>query len=252
MKTMKLKLMDLMVAAMLLSLPAFAETPLDNAKAFAEVLRAEGEFQVATAQSALLFAQSNLVNAQAAHEWVRVRELTLLVNRLELELRKAAKREFELARQASILEDRTRSLQVIKTGKTSPFVFQAFRFIIMRTVPAQQLADIMGTPVKDADSSQFLPNRAQTQIEDFPGGTVGELLTFAERKNYSFSPFSPAHLELLSSFGRLETLAVERAAELRDKVEELTRHMPAPIPEPRPVPGNIPGPATPPAAPQLG
>lgn len=213
----------------LLSLTAVGENLSDNVKAYADLVRAEGEYRIAVAQSELLFAQANLTNAQAAHEWQRVRELTLLVNRRALELRRLAKLEYKIQQQAQQLEDRTISLQVIKTGRTSPYVFQALRFIEMRAIPAPLLAEVMSTHIRAYEADHFVPNKPGAEPLDFEGGNLGQLLSFAEKRQFSFAPFSPAHLEVLQGLGKLEQAVIDRTVQLRAQLAELMEKMPRPI-----------------------
>lgn len=216
-----------------------AEDP-NSTRAFSELIRAQAEYQLSAAHAQLYYAQANLENAKAAREYQRVRELNLLVNRLQLTLRKAAKAEYQLERKIERFELYEKRLNLLKTGHNSIYVLQAFKIVIAEAVPAEILSEVMSTPVPAFEPADFINEGASREEKTFRGRTLGNLFNFIQMNQLSLEPFSPAHLEILKGLGRLESFAAERTESLRLQRNELLRREFKPSPQPEGTPGVFP------------
>ncbi len=193
----------------------------DGMRAYADLLRAQGEFIVDISIAQLNWAKANLVNAQAAFEWQRARELQLLVDRLELELKRLRQDEYKMRALIQQISDTATTFNVINTGTTSQFVFQAFNFLLIRAVPTGVVKDSMTVSVPSFSADNFVPNNKGVTPIPFPGGNVGMLMHFLQKNNYSLEPFREAHVAILGAIQQMVDAANQRISDIQDQMEAL-------------------------------
>ncbi len=100
----------------------------DRMRAVAELMRAQAELTRAQAEASLNFARAELIQAQTLGELQRVRELTLRVNRLEIELKRTVADEFKLREEANDIQRKLITMNTILTGKVTPAGLRALGF----------------------------------------------------------------------------------------------------------------------------
>ena len=198
-----------------------ADPSSDGMRAYADVLRAEGAFLVDVSMARLNFARANLVDAQAAFEWQRARMLAILVDRLEYELRHLRQDEHHARVFIKQIDRAATQLGVINTGRTSQSSFIALRFLMIRVVPPNTIASAMTATVPSYSADNFVPNKKGIAAESFPGGNVGTLITFLEKKNYSLEPFRDGHVAILHAIQEMADAADEKLSLIREQIQQL-------------------------------
>lgn len=211
---------------------AFGNAIAENTQAYAELIKAQATYVVAMAEANLKNAQAELFLAQAAHEWERVRQLRLLVNRLELELKRARKQEHAVEAQIKKVTEHARRINLLKMGRSSKYVHASLFFILTQVVPSAVVGDTLGRDVGSFQARDFVPNKKDREAVAFEGGNVGQLLEFIKANDFSFSPFSPAHLEVVEAMEAIEAAADEETAKLNTFIQELMNRKFEPVQEP--------------------
>ncbi|MBI4405491.1 MAG: hypothetical protein HY537_15110 [Deltaproteobacteria bacterium] len=196
-------------------------SPAQDLSAWAEVIRARGDYFGAIAKARLDEAQALYWRAQAASEFQRARELEQFVNRFELELKRLRHDEYEARKRIATIENSARSLKPLNIGRTSSYVFSSLRFFWMQVIPPAALGDAMKTKVDALSATDFSPNGHGADAEGFSGGNVGKLFSFIEQKNYSLVAWSDAHFAILTCLGVLGAAAEAQIAQLRAYLREL-------------------------------
>lgn len=224
----------------------------ENLHGIADLVRAEGEFQKLLAESNLINAQAHLKEAEAQHEMVRVRQLTLLVNRLQIQLRDTLKAQRAGEAKLKRIETSIKVVSNLNVGRTSNYIFQNLEFLLQQGIPTSVVIQAMGTEIGSFRSDEFVFNSdhhgKEDFIQDFNGSNVGQLIQFMKKNRYQFVAFGPAHLKVLETLDLVGVSAREKADAMQAKVEELRNKVFNPIiDQPSPV---APIPAVPVPVPQ--
>jgi hypothetical protein len=192
--------------------------------AVADLVRAQGEYIRMVGEARLAVARAMVEEAKAAYQWQLVRQLTLFVNRLQLELRNLARDEHAARNQALRLQLAAKQVKVLTHGWVSPHVLQGLRVIVAQGAKAGVVAEIMSEPVPAAAAHYFKANRkADTTLEDFPGGNLGSLFRFLEKKDYSMEPWTEPHLAIMKGLDRLSQSAEDEIKAIRAYMEEIRK-----------------------------
>lgn len=235
----------------------------DNGRAYADIIRAQAEYIRMVGEARLQWAKARLVEAQVAHEMEEVRKLHLLVNRMQLELKRLGHDEYKNRVMINQLEQASNRFRIISTGKTSDAVFQAMRFLFIKAVPTSLTAEVMSIKVGPFGAEQFVSNRHE-ETESFAGGSIGQLEHFLEMHHYSFEPYAEAHIAFLTAIAKVFTTSALKVAEIRSYIEKLrlgtldiwnapgVKPVGTPVPKDgaAPPPPNAPGPVAPPVSEQ--
>ena len=204
----------------MLSSPASAqdEKPSEQLNAWANVLRANGEYQKLLSEAQLNYARAELMAAETAGQWQRVRHLKLLVDRAQLELRRLAQDEWKLRRKIEAIEDHARSAQVIMAGRVTHYQIQALQWLQINAVDPQVTFTAMTTPVGIIGNDEF---SGSDSIESFMGENVGELTHFIKIRRLTVRPWGVAHQAIAMAVVVMASSAQEKLLTIRENLREL-------------------------------
>ncbi len=193
-------------------------TYAENVEAYAQLLRAEGEFLRAVAAARLDLAKSWLIEAQAAGEWVKVKQLQLLVERLNLELYRLKKQEYKLLKKAETIEKWAKQANKIVGGLVNSYSLQGLKVLILNYIPPAKVLAAMTLPAPPI--KQLMP-LGKGEPMDFAGGNVGQLVEFLREYNLTVEPWSPGHIALVEAMITLAAGVDEQLAIIQDLMDQL-------------------------------
>jgi hypothetical protein len=175
----------------------------------------EGDWMIGLGQLRLQTAQAWLVQAQAAYQWQKVRQLRALVNFQINELKALQRTKYNLLMEAKRFEARGEDLDTIVSGHLRPATYAAILFFMKQpNVDPTAIAEVRVEAIR-ADGAFYHSSSASTKpIEDFAGGNLIELVEFLRKNNYNVRPGSAPWVEL----NKLRTLLVEKGEEVLDEV----------------------------------
>jgi hypothetical protein len=200
---------------------AHAQTPgSDNMHAFADLVRAQGEYQKNVAEAQLLYAQAQLVQAQALGELQRARELQLLVNRARRELTLLTRDENTLRRRVKAIEDRAELAETILAGRVTPVSMQAFVWLQTHAVGPQDSLKAMTQSLPAIPASEFSVSPGRV-LPPFAGENVGQLVDHLRRHNVSVVPWGIAHQAIAQALVAMSTSVNEKVAGIRQDLVTL-------------------------------
>jgi hypothetical protein len=214
-------------------------------EAFAQLVKAEGDFNMETAQGKLYSAQADLTEAETGQVQLTNEEYAVRIQRLkfqQLALR-TAQRKAEAA-EAQIEENLPRVAQMQATGRTNQYIFASLAQVLQILDQPKVILTVMGTavPKEACDKSNFRYNNEapdeNAPVPDFSGGNVGMLIDFMENNHLQFVKFHAAHMAVLSALVDLSSAAEDRATAIEGDVAKLRDTTPNAIPS---LAGKVPG-----------
>jgi len=214
---------------------------------FASLVKAEADYNLETAQAQLALAQRDVEEAKADRENIGNEEYQLRVDRLahQQQLLEAA-RSTANKRLKTVEEYTHRVSQLEAEGRTNQWIFNAVSQLLTMLDQPTLVAGVMGGTVPNEASAEdnFTPNNEapdDATSSVFPGGNVGTLLNWMKKHKLRFVPFQPAHLAVISAFGKLSEAAEKKAADFEAKATALRDQQIPSIPQPG---GNAQAPGT--------
>jgi hypothetical protein len=241
----------------------------DNTTAFAKLTKAEGDYNLETAQGQLALAQASVQDAEARREDLGNEEYQLRIDRLrhqQIALRDAERK--AAGDLANVNDHLHRVSQLVASGKTNRYIFDSIYQLLVILNEPETVLKVMGATVpleacgyqnNFRNNSEMRPKLNSTL--DFNGSSVGQLIEFLKTNRLELVPFSGAHMAVVEAFSKLSEAAETKATATEAKVTELRDHVEAPLPTPagnadaepssNPTPGPIADPPDSAKAPQI-
>lgn len=192
----------------------------DNMHAFADIIRANADYQRALGEAQLNFAKSDLIEAQAAGEWQKARKLKLIVDRVQMVLRRLAQDEYRLRQKAQVVEEKARTAQVIMDGRITPNALTALGYLQINAVDPAVTFEVMTTPIGEISLEEFIPN-GTLHPAPFTGDNLGQLIEYMRHNNQTVRPWGTVHLAIAGGLQKMIEAANARLANIQENLQKL-------------------------------
>lgn len=198
-----------------------AEAEQGSVRDWAEALKAQGEYLKLLSEAQLNYAKAQLVDAQASKELAKVKQLNLLVNRLELQLKRLARDEHKLRAKIDRIEEYSIRVNTILSGRISQNALRALGYLQIHAIPPEVTLQAMKVPVIGNIDGELIADAGEGA--SFDGENVGQLLAHLKKHRMEVEPWGYAHQQIVEALSRLSDAAQERVGVYRDEMGKIAQ-----------------------------
>lgn len=215
-----MRLPQLAILLLLLASPVYAKKA-DDLRAYADLLRAQTDYQRMLIQARLADAEIQLKQAQAELAHAKAEQIRLQTEILRHEYARLVAEENIVSQRILDIELKANLVRPLRLGRIDQGVLIGLDYFLRVIVPVGVVKDVMWKKVDPLPVENFVAGETGEPVKPFPGGNLGRLYSFLKSSGCSLAEWSQGHLVMIEMLEAFTKAADDRIEQYHKYMEEI-------------------------------